>query len=105
MRSVCSSFYLYLTACVLICLIGCTAAEWSQIADDAATAAPDAIGDALANPNPVSWGIILAVYLGGIVSKSVARGFGKGAVVVGKGSASVGGIILDMVLGLFSKKK
>jgi hypothetical protein len=63
----------------LVAMWGCTLAEWQDIGADAIAAAPAAAGEALTNPTPAGIAVIVVSFLSGLIAKSAARGFGKGA--------------------------
>ena len=71
------------SALSVIALWGCTLAEWGQVGEDALEAAPQVAIDAITNPNPVGWAVLAVTFLSGLIAKSAARGFGKGAAYTG----------------------
>lgn len=79
MKKLLKDNWFWLLPLVALVVAGCTAAEWARIADDAKTAAPDAVFDAVSNPNPVNWILVVSAFVTGLIGKSAARGFGRGA--------------------------
>lgn len=92
-------FTMYLCVIALIITIGCTTAEWGRIKQDAQNDLPRVMDDlGQSGGNPASIAYIIAAYVGGLVSKSAARGFGK----AGKKSTD---IAKSIVQGLQKRKE
>lgn len=90
---------------VAILAIGCTWAEVQETTKDAVKDAPAALVDIVTNPTPSNIGAVVLVYIAGLVSKSAARGFGKGAKYAKSGVAATVGAIANAILSVFGRKK
>ena len=88
-----------LMICLVLSCVGCTLTEWKAVATDAVNDLPAAAVGVVENPTPSGVGLLVLTYLLGLISKSAARGFGKGAVAAKSGVAAV----VTKLLGVFRK--
>jgi hypothetical protein len=92
--------WIVVSGLMMIVLVACTLQEVGQVATDAVNDAPAALTEILANPTPSNVGIVAAAFIVGLLGKSAARGFGKGATATSRGIASV----CSSILGFFKRK-